>query len=58
MDDTDTNGAVLRELKKELGLDPDQPLHGEAKGMNVREAIEDAVIEHQKHNPSGFTKGA
>ena len=56
MDERETDGQVLRQLKAELGLPEDQPL-GEAGNLNVREAIEGAVAEHgaQERSP-GFIK--
>ena len=38
-----------------MGLPEDQPLP-EGVELNIRQATEDAALQHSKHNPSGFTK--
>ena len=40
-----TETAVLRELKKEVGLNPEEPA-GALNGLNVREMVEDAAAQH------------
>jgi hypothetical protein len=45
-DDRDTNYATLTALKKELGLPIDTEIGAELKGMNIREAVEEAVAKH------------
>jgi hypothetical protein len=51
-----TEVAVLKELKKEVGLDPETPA-GELKGLNVREMVEDAAAKHAEPERSpGFIK--
>uniref|UniRef100_A0A7S3IP69 Uncharacterized protein n=1 Tax=Strombidium inclinatum TaxID=197538 RepID=A0A7S3IP69_9SPIT len=55
-DERETDGQVLRQLKKELGLPEDKPL-GSAGNLNVREAIETAVAEHASRERSpGYIK--
>lgn len=41
----DTDVAVLRELKKEVGLAPEEPA-GEIGPLNVREMVEEAAAKH------------
>lgn len=51
-----TQVAVLRELKKEVGLNPDEPA-GPLKGLDVREAVETAAAQHAEPERSpGFIK--
>ena len=56
-DETDTDVAVLRELKKELGLNPDEKL-GDVQGMNIEQSVHEAVDQHALpgHSNNGFTK--
>ena len=51
-----TQVAVLRELKKEIGLNPDVPA-GPLKGLDVREMVEAAAAQHATPERSpGFIK--
>lgn len=51
-----TQVAVLRELKKEVGLNPDVPA-GPLKGLDVREMVEEAAAQHATPERSpGFIK--
>ena len=45
-DETDTDQYVLRQLKKELGLDENKPLPDGVTSFNVREAVETAAAQH------------
>ena len=57
VDETDTDRAVLSELKKELGLNPTEKLPNDLAKMNVRESIYDAVQAHAAPTRSpGFIK--
>ena len=52
-----TDQHVLKQLKRELGVDENAPLPDGIDGMNVREAVYDAVEQHAaKPGSSGFTK--
>ena len=56
-DETDTDQYVLKQLKKELGLDEDKPLPDDIGHMNVRSAVEKAVKEHAaKPGSPGYIK--
>lgn len=51
-----TETAVLRELKKEVGLNPEEPA-GEIGPLNVREMVEEAAATHaQPERSPGFIK--
>ena len=51
-----TQVAVLRELKKEVGLNPDVPA-GPLKDLNVREMVEEAAAKHaEPERQPGFIK--
>ena len=51
-----TQVAVLRELKKEVGLNPDEPA-GPLKGLDVREMVEEAAAQQATPERSpGFIK--
>ena len=45
-DEGSTDTSTLKMLKKELGVDENAPLPDGINGMNVREAIYDAVDQH------------
>lgn len=60
-DERGTDGAVLRQLKTQLGLDPNEKL-GEAAAISdgeIEKSINSAVAEHAKpeNSNNGFTKG-
>ena len=53
----DTDTAVLRELKKELGLNPDERATGKMGSLNVRDTLEKAVEKHAEPERSpGYIK--
>ena len=58
MDESDTDHATLRELKKELGLPEDKPLPDNlGQSLDVESAIHNAVTSHASVERSpGFIK--
>jgi hypothetical protein len=52
-----TEVAVLKELKKEVGLNPEEPVGTKLEGLNVREMVENAAAKHAEPERSpGFIK--
>ena len=56
-DDRATEGQVLRELKKELGI-PNEVTGKDLESLDVKTAVHDAVKTHAQpdHSNAGFTK--
>ena len=56
-DERDTQRQTLSMLKKELGI-PDSATSKDFEGLNVRQAVYDAVETHAQpdHSNAGFTK--